>query len=91
MQEVINAVEQGRMIESFGAGTAAIVAPVYGIHFMEKDYPIPLNKDDPKAKAGKLTQRLWDTLMGIQYGRIPHPWSLIIDGPSKVTPRSTFS
>jgi branched-chain amino acid aminotransferase len=72
--EVISAVEEGRMIESFGAGTAAIVSPVKGFHYEGKDYEIPLKL----GKAGELTQRLSDTIMGIQYGKIPHKWSTVI-------------
>lgn len=78
LKEVIAAVEEGRMIEAFGAGTAAIVSPVKGFHFDGKDYDIPLDKENPAAKAGKLTQRISDTIMGIQYGRIPHQWSVVV-------------
>ena len=74
--EVIKAVEEGRVIEAFGAGTAAIVAPVKGFAFEGKEYDIPLGGKG--GKAGALTERLSETLMGIQYGRIPHPWSIIV-------------
>ena len=74
--EMMHAVEEGRMIEAFGAGTAAIVAPVKGFHFEGKDYDIPLGGKG--GKAGELAERLTDTLMGIQYGRIPHTWSFIV-------------
>jgi len=85
MSEVVNAVNQGRMIEGFGSGTAAVVSPIYGIHYMETDYAIPLNKDNPKAKIGKLTQRLFETLSNIQYGRVSHPWSVVIDELTSTT------
>jgi len=78
LKEVIKAVDSGRMIEAFGAGTAAIVAPVKGFHFNGKEYDIPLDASNPAAKAGKLTQRLSDTIMGIQYGKIPHEWSVVV-------------
>ena len=67
------------MIESFGAGTAAIVSPVEGFKFQDTEYKIPLDKDDASKKAGPLTQRLADTLQGIQYGKIDHPWSVVVD------------
>jgi len=79
LDEVLTAIKEGRLIEAFGAGTAAIVAPVNGISWKDKDYPVPLSKEDPKAKAGILTQRLLDTILGIQYGKIPHKWSTIIN------------
>lgn len=76
--EVLSAVEDGRMIEAFGSGTAAIVSPVNGIGYDGKDYAIPLNPADPTAKAGVLTQKVADAIQGIQYGKIPHEWSYVV-------------
>jgi len=78
MKEVVNAVNEGRMLEAFGAGTAAIVCPVEGFFYNGKDHVVPLDKSDPKKKAGPLAQKITDTIMGIQYGRIPHEWSVVI-------------
>jgi branched-chain amino acid aminotransferase len=78
LKEIMKAVKEGRMIEAFGAGTAAIVAPVKGFHYNGVDYDIPLDKENPTAKAGKLTQRLCDTIMDIQYGKVEHPWSVVV-------------
>ena len=33
IQEMIKAVNEGRMLEAFGAGTAAIVSPVQSFHY----------------------------------------------------------
>jgi len=78
--DVIAAVKENRMIEAFGAGTAAIVSPVNSVGWKGVDYPIPLDPADTKQKAGPLTRRLMDTIMSIQYGRTPHPeWSIILD------------
>eukprot|EP01137_Pigoraptor_chileana_P026026 Opistho-2@96415 len=74
MSDVIKAVKEGRMIEMFGAGTACIVSPVEGIHYEGQDLAIPL----ALGKAGKLTQRVNDTILGIQYGEIPSEWSVVI-------------
>jgi len=79
LPEVIEACEDGRMIEAFGAGTAAIVSPVNGFAYKGTEYSIPLNIEDPTAKAGPLTQKLMDTIMGIQYGKIEHEWSVVVD------------
>ena len=76
LADVIRAVDEGRIIEAFGAGTAVIVSPISGFAFEGKEYNIPLEGKD--GKVGKLTERLSDTLMGIQYGRIPHVWSVIV-------------
>ncbi len=39
------------MIEAFGAGTAAVVAPVKAVAFGEKEYAIPLQPGNPKAQV----------------------------------------
>ena len=83
MDEVLEALHEKRLIEAFGAGTAAIVSPVEGIHFENKEHKVPLDRDDPNAKAGKLAVRIMKTIMGIQYGKIDHPWSMVISPPQK--------
>lgn len=72
MPEISNASAEGRLVESFGAGTAAVVTPISCIQYKEKDIEIPA--------TGDLTKRIFSDLMGIQYGRIegPEGWSVKI-------------
>ncbi|KAJ2999623.1 branched-chain-amino-acid aminotransferase [Globomyces sp. JEL0801] len=79
VDEITQAVKENRVIEMFGAGTAAIVSPIKNIHFQGVDYNIPLDPSQPDSQAGPLTKRLADTIMGIQYGEIPHKWSVVIN------------
>jgi len=79
IHDVIEASKEGRLLEAFGAGTAAIVSPVEAISFKGQKYPVPLDASDPKAKIGKLTQRFADTIMDIQYGKTEHEWSVKVD------------
>eukprot|EP00560_Eucampia_antarctica_P006374 CAMPEP_0197826466 /NCGR_PEP_ID=MMETSP1437-20131217/3425_1 /TAXON_ID=49252 ORGANISM="Eucampia antarctica, Strain CCMP1452" /NCGR_SAMPLE_ID=MMETSP1437 /ASSEMBLY_ACC=CAM_ASM_001096 /LENGTH=333 /DNA_ID=CAMNT_0043426925 /DNA_START=225 /DNA_END=1223 /DNA_ORIENTATION=- len=65
MIEVRDAAREGRLIESFGAGTAAIVTPISCIKFEGEDIEIPA--------AGDLTKKVLNELTGIQYGKIPGP------------------
>jgi len=79
MSEVVEAVEEDRMLESFGAGTAAIVSPVNRIGWKGKDYAIPLDKNDPAASAGPLTKELFHSILDIQYGKKEHcGWSVVV-------------
>lgn len=78
MREVAEAADDGRVIESFGAGTAAIVSPVKQISYLGKDYDIPLDPEKPEEEAGPLARRLFETIMHIQYGLTPHPWSVVV-------------
>jgi branched-chain amino acid aminotransferase len=73
--EVLDAVNDGRMIEAFGTGTAAIVSPVKALGFDGKDYDIPI---DAALNAGKLTNKIADTLQDIQFGKTPHEWSKVV-------------
>ncbi|KAF1790310.1 Branched-chain amino acid aminotransferase II [Phytophthora cactorum] len=64
MKQVQKASKEGRIIEIFGSGTAAVVSPVSTINYMDEDLAIPLDGTD--GKAGK-------------YGRREHPWSIVVD------------
>lgn len=79
MPELIKAVDDKRLIEAFGSGTAAVVAPISDIKFRDRVLHVPLNPLDPAAGAGPLTKRVKDVLTGIQTGRVPHEWSVLVD------------
>eukprot|EP00658_Telonema_sp_P-2_P012494 TRINITY_DN14756_c0_g1_i2.p1 TRINITY_DN14756_c0_g1~~TRINITY_DN14756_c0_g1_i2.p1 ORF type:complete len:390 (-),score=111.99 TRINITY_DN14756_c0_g1_i2:274-1443(-) len=76
MPELAKAVDENRVIECFGAGTAAVVSPIDLIGYNGTDYKIPLDPSKPDHPAGALTQRVWDNIVGIQYGEIEHEWSV---------------
>ena len=65
IQEVADAYDAGKLDEVFGTGTAAVVSPVGHLRWGDKVMEIGNNK------IGKLTQRLYDTMTGIQYGKLP--------------------
>eukprot|EP01124_Arcella_intermedia_P026455 TRINITY_DN4975_c0_g1_i1.p1 TRINITY_DN4975_c0_g1~~TRINITY_DN4975_c0_g1_i1.p1 ORF type:complete len:386 (-),score=69.37 TRINITY_DN4975_c0_g1_i1:65-1222(-) len=75
MEQLVRALNEGRVIEMFGAGTAAVVSPVYKIFYEGKDYAVPCKNNE----AGDLTRRFMDTILGIQYGEIPSDWSVLVD------------
>ncbi len=78
MSEVVKALEENRLLEMFGAGTACVVSPIKGIHYRGRDLDVPLDPKDPSSNAGPVTKRFADILLGIQYGEIPHEWSVIV-------------
>jgi branched-chain amino acid aminotransferase len=75
MPEIKLAYDEGRLIEAFGAGTAAVVTPIGCIQYQGEDLIINDNK------PGTLTQKIWDVVTGIQYGKIPGPpgWSINVN------------
>jgi len=76
MSEVAKAIDEGRVLEAFGTGTAAVVSPVCLISYKGKDYSI-IDPKHPDAGVGPVTKKLYDAIQAISYGRAPyqnHTW-----------------
>ncbi|KAF9377207.1 branched-chain-amino-acid aminotransferase [Podila verticillata] len=80
MKDLVKADKEGRIIEMFGAGTACIVCPIKKIHYEGHDIHVPLDPSDKTSQAGKLTKRINDAIMDIQYGdkEGPKGWSVVV-------------
>lgn len=76
MGEISEALGEGRILEIFGSGTAAVITPVEKILYREAELHIPMNPGDPSKKSGPLAERLYQMLIDIQYGVTPHAWSV---------------
>ncbi len=68
IDEVLEAGQDGRLHEAFGAGTAAVISPVKEIHHRGTSVTVH------HTKRGDLGQKVYDTLTGIQYGRLDDPF-----------------
>lgn len=79
MHDVVEAIQEKRLHEMFGTGTACIVSPVKGFRYKDVDYEIPLDPTNPKTEAGPLAKKLNQTIQSIQYGEIPSPWSVVVE------------
>lgn len=64
IQEIADAYDAGKLNEVFGTGTAAVISPVGHLKWGDKVMEINDNK------IGDISQRLYDTLTGIQWGKI---------------------
>lgn len=71
IDEVIEGITSGAITEAFGSGTAAVISPVGSLTFKDKDYVINGNQ------VGSVTQKLYDTLVNIQYGRQEDPFGWV--------------
>ena len=58
------AAEEGRLKEAFGSGTAAVISPIG--HLKWGDDVMEINH----GEIGPISHRLYDTLTGIQWGKI---------------------
>lgn len=64
VDELVNALESGKLEEAWGCGTAAVVSPIGKLAYGDKEYVVG------GGKIGKVTQELYDTLTGIQWGKV---------------------
>ena len=65
IDEVAEAARTGHLKEAFGSGTAAVISPIG--HLKWGDEVMDINN----GEIGPISQRLYDTLTGIQWGKLP--------------------
>ncbi|KAI1336780.1 branched-chain amino acid aminotransferase [Xylariaceae sp. FL0016] len=75
IDEVMKADAEGRLIESFAAGTAYFVCPVSLIHHRGRDIQLPMGK---AAEGGAFTLKLKGWLRDIMYGNEDHKWGVVV-------------
>lgn len=75
IDEIYEAYQSGKLKEVFGTGTAAVISPVGGLLWEDKHMVVN------DGKIGELSQRIYDTLTGIQSGKIEGPkgWVVKVD------------
>jgi branched-chain amino acid aminotransferase len=74
-EEWLAGAADGTITEVFGCGTAAVITPVGALGWKGED--IVINGGEP----GEVSQRLFDTITGVQSGREPdkHGWMTTLD------------
>lgn len=72
IQEVAKAYDEGKLDEVFGTGTAAVISPVGHLKWGDKIMTINNNE------IGPISQTLYDTMTGIQWGKIPDEYGWIV-------------
>ena len=72
--DIMQASREGKLEEVFGTGTAAVVSPVKELVWKDEHAFIG------EGKIGPVTQKLYDTLTGIQWGKLPDPfgWTRVV-------------
>ena len=70
IDELVEAMKDGKLEEAWGCGTAAVVSPIGKLYYDGTEYVIN------NSEIGEVTQKLYDQLTGIQWGRVadPHNW-----------------
>lgn len=67
VKELVAAAENGSLKEMFGAGTAAVISPIAGFGYNDKDYDLPQPEDS-------FATRLKTLITDIQYNRSEDPF-----------------
>ena len=72
VDELIAAAKSGELEEAWGTGTAAVISPVGEIIYNDQPYQIN------NFQIGEVTQKLYNTLTGIQWGKQADPYGWIV-------------
>ena len=75
VDELVKAYDEGRLLEAFGSGTAAVISPIGELRVGDKIMEIN------HGEIGDLSQKLYDELTGIQWGKRPDKfgWTVKVD------------
>ncbi|OAA56809.1 Branched-chain amino acid aminotransferase II [Cordyceps fumosorosea ARSEF 2679] len=76
IDELVEADAEGRILESFAAGTAYFICPVSQIHHRDQDINIPMG---PEGKAGEVTTKIKTWIGDIMYGNVSHKWGVVVN------------
>lgn len=77
VEEIFEAYDAGLLEEAFGTGTAAVISPVGRLGW--KDREAILNN----GETGEISKRLYDTLTGIQTGKVEDPFNWVVEVATK--------
>ncbi|MCX7770996.1 MAG: branched-chain amino acid aminotransferase [Proteobacteria bacterium] len=73
IEEVYECNKRGLLEEAFGTGTAAVISPIGELNWNENK--IKING----GNSGELSKKLYETLTGIQYGKLPDEFGWTIE------------
>lgn len=75
IEEIAQAYRDGKLEEAFGTGTAAVISPIG--EFLWGEEKMVLNG----GQTGELSQRIYDTITGIQKGKIKDEFGWVTEVP----------
>ena len=67
IDDLLAAAADGSLTEAWATGTACVVSPIGLLRYRGTNYPIN------GEKVGELSQKLYDTITGIQTGKLEDP------------------
>ncbi len=73
IDELEEAMKNGKLEEAWGCGTAAVISPIGELCYKGVKYAVN------NGEIGETTQHLYDTLTGIQWGKIEDSYNWIVE------------
>lgn len=73
IDELVAAAENGALEEAWGTGTAAVVSPIGEITYAGKNHTVG------GFRIGEVTRKLYDTITGIQWAKIPDTYGWTVE------------
>ena len=73
INELEEAMENGKLEEAWGCGTAAVISPIGELCYKGKKYAVN------NGEIGETTQHLYDTLTGIQWGKVEDSYNWTVE------------
>lgn len=71
VDELVEALKNGKLEEAWGTGTAAVVSPIGRFCYQDVEY------DVNNGEIGEVAKKLYDTLTGIQWGKVEDKYNWI--------------
>jgi branched-chain amino acid aminotransferase len=74
IDEALDAASKGTLQEVWATGTAAVISPVGELAYKGRRFTVN------QGRIGEIAQKLYDTIVAIQYGEAPDPhgWTLVV-------------
>lgn len=73
VEELKDAAVSGKLNESFGTGTAAVISPIGWFKYLDKEYTIN------DGKMGEISTKLYNTLTGMQNGTVEDRFNWVVN------------
>ncbi|KAF4772952.1 branched-chain amino acid aminotransferase [Colletotrichum scovillei] len=80
MGEIVEAYEEGRLVEAFVSGTAMFITPVSVIKYgdVEIQFPMMVTQEGHKTPRSVYSNTIKSWLEDIIYGRVEHEWGYVV-------------
>jgi branched-chain amino acid aminotransferase len=75
MPEIARLQKEGKLVEMFGSGTAAVVSPIKEIGYDGAKIPVPVGSDG----LGDVARAMLREINGRQLGTIESEWSVVVE------------